>query len=105
MSRLTQLQSLLADAPNDSFLLFAIAKEYEGGGDRDQALAYYLQLIGNDPAYVGAYYHLAKLYEKIEAPEKALETYAKGMEIARDLGDQHALAELSSAKLNLELEM
>ncbi len=104
MSRLTQLKTMLAESPNDSFLLFAIAKEYENANDLEQALAFYTQLTDKDANYVGTYYHLAKLYEKIEQPEKALETYAQGMDVARRVGDQHALAELSSAKLNLELE-
>lgn len=94
---------MLAESPNDPFLLFAIAKEYEAASDLEQALAYYTQLIGQDANYVGTYYHLAKLYEKIEQPEKALDTYATGMVVARRVGDQHALAELSAAKLNLEM--
>jgi len=93
-----------AESPEDSFLLFAIAKEYEAADDLEQALTFYTQLAEKDADYVGTYYHLAKLYEKIEQPEKALDTYAKGMEVARRVGDQHALAELSSAKLNLEME-
>lgn len=103
MSRLSQLQAMLSESPNDSFLLFAIAKEYENMQDQEQALQHYLQLVENDPAYVGTYYHLAKLYEKIENPEKALEAYAQGMEVARRAHDQHALSELSTAKLNLEM--
>lgn len=103
MSRLSQLQAMLNESPNDSFLLFAIAKEYESMNEREQAMRHYLQLVASDPGYVGTYYHLAKLYEKIDNPEKALETYTRGMEVARQVGDQHALAELSTAKLNLEM--
>jgi tetratricopeptide (TPR) repeat protein len=103
MSRLEQLQNLLRESPNDSFLLFAIAKEYEGASEKDQALHYYLQIVNNDPDYVGTYYHLAKLYEKMGQPAEALATYGTGMAVARKVGDQHTLAELSSARLNLEL--
>ncbi len=103
MNRLEQLQTLLQENPGDAFLLFAIAKEYEKIADRPQALVYYQRVVRTDPDYVGVYYHLAKLYEKIEQPEKALEIYATGMDIARRTGDQHALAELSAAKLNLEM--
>lgn len=103
MNRLEQLQTLLQENPGDAFLLFAIAKEYEKIADRPQALAYYEQVVRTDPDYVGVYYHLAKLYEKIEQPEKALDIYITGMDIARRAGDQHALAELSAAKLNLEM--
>jgi hypothetical protein len=55
-NRLLQLQALLAETPGDSFLTYAIAKEYEGMGDDQQALVYYQQLLQADPGYVGAYY-------------------------------------------------
>lgn len=104
-SRLQQLEQLLESSPTDSFLLFAIAKEQEKLKAEAQALKYYEKLVTLDPQYVGTYYHLAKLHEKQENFEKALEVYQAGMVIAKQLGAQHALAELSSAKLNLELEM
>ncbi len=94
---------MLAESPDDPFLLFAIAKEYEAASNPEQALAHYTQVMEQDADYVGTYYHLAKLYEKIEQPEKALDTYATGMVVARRVGDHHALAELSAAKLNLEM--
>jgi tetratricopeptide (TPR) repeat protein len=104
-NRLLQLQALLAETPGDSFLTYAIAKEYEGMGDDQQALEYYQQLLEADPGYVGAYYHLGKLYERIEAVQQALMTYTQGIACARELGDQHALAELQGAKVNLEMEL
>ena len=64
--RLKQLQGFLENSPNDSFLLFAIAKEYEGLGQDEQALEHYLLLTQTDPGYIGTYYHLAKLYERKE---------------------------------------
>ena len=103
--RLEQLKNMLQSSPTDSFLLFAIAKEQEKLEEDKEALKYYNILIQNDPQYVGVYYHLAKLYEKQEVFAQALEIYTKGIQIARQLGDQHALAELSSAKLNLEMEL
>ncbi|MFN7115301.1 MAG: tetratricopeptide repeat protein [Saprospiraceae bacterium] len=103
--RLQQLEALLESSPTDSFLLFAIAKEQEKLEEEVKALSYYNKLLQLDPQYVGTYYHLAKLYEKRGQFTEALEIYEKGMQIARQLGDQHALAELSSAKMNLELEL
>lgn len=105
LNRLQQLLQLLENSPNDSFILFAIAKEHEKLKEEEKALDYYNRLVQSDPGYVGTYYHLAKLYEKREHLNEALETYEKGMQIARQLGDHHALAELSSAKMNLELEL
>ena len=99
--RLQQLLALLAESPADSFLLFAIAKEYEGAGDSDRAGEYYRRLLDGDPDYVGAYYHLAKLYESQGHYREAFRTYSTGMETARKAGDQHALGELAAARLNL----
>jgi tetratricopeptide (TPR) repeat protein len=103
--RLLQLLQMQEESPADTFVLYAIAKEYEGLSDDTEALHYYQQLFDADPLYVGAYYHLAKLYERQEALLEAISTYDKGMAVAKQVGDQHALAELQSAKLNLELEL
>jgi tetratricopeptide (TPR) repeat protein len=102
MTRLDQLMKYLGDAPNDSFLLFAIAKEYEGSGDFDNAFTYYNRLVVEHSDYVGTYYHLGKLYEKIDNIEKAIETYKLGMNIAHKQGDKHAYGELATAKMNID---
>ncbi len=99
--RLIQLTELLKESPNEPFILFAIAKEYENMPDHKQALQFYLQLQSVDPNYVGLYYHLGKLYEILEQPAKAFETYTTGMNVARKQGDQHALSELAGARLVL----
>ncbi len=100
-NRLQQLFSFLENNPKDSFINFAIAKEYEGLGDDKNALKFYLKLIGNDANYVGTYYHLGKLYERANDFEKAFATYIDGMKIAKSQGDQHAYNELAEAKLIL----
>jgi len=103
--RLEQLFSFLQEDSYDSFLLFAIAKEYESLGDLEHAKEYYLKILSNDPDYVGMYYHLAKLYEKLEENAKAIEMYDAGLKIGTKLADFHAVAELNNAKVNLEMEL
>lgn len=100
-NRLDQLLSFLQESPDDSFLLFAVAKEYEGQNNLEKALNYYQKLQSQDPDYVGTYYHLGKLYERFEDYQTAFFTYKQGMAIAQKVGDQHALSELAGAKLNL----
>ncbi len=100
--RLKQLVHLLEENPNDFFLQFAIAKEHEKLGHTEEALHYYLHLIEKAPHYVGAYYHLGKLYEKLHEAGNAWEIYEKGIEMAREAGDQHAMGELMGAKMALE---
>jgi tetratricopeptide (TPR) repeat protein len=103
--RLFQLMELQQETPNDPFLLFAIAKEYEGLKDDQEALHYYQQVLDQDPNYVGVFYHLAKLYERQNAFLEAMDVYTQGISVAQKLNDQHALAELKNAKINLELEL
>jgi tetratricopeptide (TPR) repeat protein len=99
--RLEQLFNFLQGSPNDSFILFAIAKEYEKLDDKKEALNYYLKLTENDPDYVGTYYHLGKLYEQLDEIPTAFNTYKKGMQIAKKQSDQHAFSELAGAKMEL----
>lgn len=104
-TRLDRLKELLKEDPDNSFILFAIAKEYEGLGKKVEAISQFLSLIEKDPQYVGTYYHLAQLYEDTDDPDAALMTYQKGMAVAQAVKDQHAYSELQNAKMNLELEM
>lgn len=99
---MTTLLAMIEAGDKDSFLLFAVAKEYEKANDDANARSWYEQLRAHDPAYVGLYYHLGKLLERQEETEQALEVYAAGMEQARQQGDQHALGELAGAKMLLE---
>ncbi len=99
--RLKQLFAFLDNNPNDTFVLFALAKEYEKLEDKEKALEHYLKLLNIDVNYVGAYYHLGKLYETQDLAEKAFFTYKEGMAIAKNAGDKHAFSELAGAKLAL----
>jgi len=104
MSRLEQLQQFLADSPGDTFITFAIAKEYEKLGETEKALAHYLDIETNDNDYVGLYYHLGKLYVTQNNLEKATATYQKGMAVAKKINDNHAYNELAGALMEISEE-
>ncbi|MBT8234412.1 MAG: tetratricopeptide repeat protein [Saprospiraceae bacterium] len=104
-SRLEKLLSFYNANESDSFIIFAIAKEYENIERFDKALKYYLELKEKDNDYVGLYYHLGKLYEIIREERLALSTYQEGLDIAKSQKDFHALSELNNAKMNLELQL
>ncbi|WAC39942.1 tetratricopeptide repeat protein [Pedobacter sp. SL55] len=95
--RLAKLFEFLESDPNDSFILYAIATEYNVQNDVENALKYYLQLTEKHPDYVGTYYHLGKLYEKIGQKEEGIKVYQTGMQAARQKRDMHALSELQGA--------
>lgn len=103
-NRIEHLKSLIVDKPNDTFALFALAKEYEKENELEKSVQLFENLIVVDKNYVGAYYHLAKVYEQLDEVKKALNIYEAGILVAQELNNLHALSELKNAKMNLEIE-
>ena len=96
-SRLERILQFLEQQPDAPFLLFAAAKEYEKTGEHKTALAYYLRLTDEHADYVGTYYHLGKLYERMDQLPDARATYERGLAVSRAAGDHHAFGELRGA--------
>jgi len=101
--RLEYLQTLLAEDPEDSFVKYAIAKEFEKLDDLKSSIKKFEALRKDDPDYVGLYYHLAFIYTEIDEMEKALEIYDLGIAVAKAQNDLHALSELRNARVNAEI--
>jgi len=102
MSRIEKIIEMLQSAGKDSFLQHALALEYIKIGHFDEALLQFVDLLDREPSYVGSYYHLGKLYEKLNNSDKAIFTYEKGMLEAQKIKDQHSYNELMAAKEDLE---
>ncbi len=100
--RIEKLKAFLQVTPNDSFLQHALALEYSKLGDDASARNLFENILKNDPAYIGTYYHLAKLLERTGEQNLAIEWYEKGMAAAKTAGDNHALNELRMALEELE---
>ncbi|MGV3528482.1 MAG: tetratricopeptide repeat protein [Flavisolibacter sp.] len=102
MDRIETLKSYLSENPTDNFLQYALALEYIKAGDDGKALELLERLLQNDETYVGSYYHLGKLLERLQQEEKAIATYEKGIAMAKQAGDRHAANELRSALEELQ---
>ncbi|MFN8262544.1 MAG: hypothetical protein U0T07_03380 [Chitinophagales bacterium] len=103
MNRIERLEKIIVDNPNDTFALFALAKEYEKINELEKSIQLFEKLLLVDKMYIGAYYHLGKIYEQLEEINKALNIYESGIVIAQELKDLHALSELKNAKMNASL--
>ena len=104
MDRMHQLQSLHNEDPNDLFVRFAIAKEYEKAGDTLMAIEQYEKILELNADYIGVYYHLAHLYGEQDRIDDAMDLYDKGIGVSKKIADFHAMSELLNAKKNLEME-
>lgn len=99
--RLNKLLKFYEASPKDAFVQFALAKEYEQLNEVEKTFEFYHKLVAENEDYVGTYYHFGKFYEAQNQVDNAIQTYNKGIEIAKKVGDSHALAELMEARNSL----
>jgi len=97
LNRIDKLKAFLKQDPQDSFVQHALALEYIKTGDDSKAQQLFEEILTREPGYIGSYYHLAKLFERRGDTEAATKWYEKGMEQARNAGENHAYSELRSA--------
>ena len=97
MDRIEKIKEFLKDNPTDNFLRHALALEYIKSGEELSARNLFEAILTEDPNYIGSYYHLAKLLEKLEQIQLAIDWYEKGMAAAKLAKDQHAYNELQAA--------
>lgn len=97
MDRLQKLKEFLEKDPRDSFLRHALALEYIKLGNDAAAKKEFEDLLTQNPAYVGSYYHLGKLLERNGDTNAAIVIYEQGMAQAKAAGDMHAHGELRGA--------
>ena len=97
MDRIDKLKAYLSENPQDSFLQHALALEYIKRGKDEEARVLFQSILALEPGYVGSYYHLGKLLERIGETEEAVTIYKKGMEEAKKAGESLAERELKAA--------
>lgn len=102
MDRIEKLKEYMKTAQKDSFLQHALALEYIKVGNDDAAKKLFNEILKREPTYIGSYYHLGKLLERIGDPAKALRVYERGMKEAELAGDHHSYSELQAAFEDLE---
>lgn len=102
MDRIAKLKEYMKTSGKDSFLQHALALEYIKTGNDEEARKLFNEILKREPTYVGSYYHLGKLLERIGDPVKALKVYERGMEVAQAANDHHSYSELRAAYEDLE---
>ena len=94
MDRITQIQAFLKEEPEDNFLQHALALEYIKIGDDADAKQLFEEILNREPGYVGSYYHLGKLLERIGEIQNAIDVYMKEIEMAKSVNYSHVYNEM-----------
>jgi Tfp pilus assembly protein PilF len=97
MERIEKLKAFLLESPADCFLQHALALEYVKLGNDAEARKWFEAILNSNPNYIGSYYHLGKLLERLNETAVAITWYEKGMAAAKAANDLHALGELRGA--------
>jgi hypothetical protein len=96
MSRLQELLSLHELHPDDPFIIYALAREYEFGMATMQALLMYEHLVTAHPTYMGTYYHYANLLYHAGNRNEARRLLEKGIATGVGEKDFHAVSEMKN---------
>src|SRR5262249_19239941 len=95
-TRMQQLQEMLADDPQDSFLHYGLAMEYMSAGDSEGALRCFRDLFSVAPTYVASYLQAGQLLGRLNRLDEAGDVLRQGIAVARQQGDAHALGEMEA---------
>ena len=86
---------MLADEPDDVFLRYSLALEWEKEGDNEKCVDQLRDLTQAEPPYVPAFFMAAQNLAKRNEIATARSFLRDGIEEARKQGDTHAAGEMS----------
>ena len=94
MNRREKLEAMLAEAPDDTFLRYALALAHLSEGNPALARDGLKALLADDPHYVPAYFQLAQVEVQLGEAHLAKPVLTRGIEMASRAGDAHAEGEM-----------
>ena len=95
--RILMLEKMVEGGSKDPFHWYALALEYAGLNQQDDALATFSKLRAIDPGYVPMYLMCGTMLLKAGRGEEGQAWLSEGINAARAKGDTHALSELQEA--------
>lgn len=81
-NRIEVFKQMLESDPDNTMVMFGLAKEYEKIGQTGDVIAVLENYLAKADDEGNAYGMLAQAYEKSGEREKAMETYKKGIEVS-----------------------
>lgn len=95
--RLEAFRKLVERNPADPFARYSVAMGLRGAGRPAEALEAFEELARRNPDYVPTYLMWGQVLESEGRVADAARAYERGAEVARRVGNDHALSELLQA--------
>ena len=102
MSRREQIESMLKDSPDDTFLQYALAMELKSEGQHEPSLKLFGELMVSDPPHVPAFFMAGQQLAGLDRIEEAQQILKQGIEQANQQGNAHASGEMTEFLMSLE---
>jgi tetratricopeptide (TPR) repeat protein len=94
-SRREKIEEMLQNEPDDVFLRYGLAVEYDNEERYDESLALFTGLTHDKPPHVPSFFRGAQLLARLDRIEEARAVLRAGIEEARQQDNAHAAAEMS----------
>jgi predicted Zn-dependent protease len=92
--RREKIEAMLKLEPQDQFLRYGLASEYDNEDRPDESLALFRSLMADQPPHVASFLRGAQLLVKLDRIAEARAVLRDGIEVARAQGEAHAAGEM-----------
>lgn len=94
-ARREKIEALLANDPQDQFLRYGLAIEFDNEERFDESVALFEGLTKDTPAHVASFFRGAQLLSKLDRINEARTWLRNGIDEARRQGNGHAAGEMA----------
>jgi predicted Zn-dependent protease len=101
--RISTLNEILSQDPNNAFARYGLAMEYANSGQAEQALEEFGKLLSAHPDYPAGYFMAAQTLAKANRTDEARTMLQNGIGAAQRKGDSHAAGEMQGMLDELQL--
>jgi tetratricopeptide (TPR) repeat protein len=96
--RLEAFRKIVERSPDDPFARYSLAMAHRGAGQLEHAARAFEELARRAPGYVPTYLMWGQTLEMQGRGDEAAPVYDRGIQAARQAGNDHALSELTQAR-------
>lgn len=94
MSQIETLEDLLRRGQDSALLRYGLGNAYLQAGRPEEAQAHFAEAVRQDSGYSAAWKLYGKVLAELGEHEKAIEVFARGIEVAERKGDRQAGKEM-----------